>query len=167
MRSLWILLLVPALCAAAERTYSQDIRPILEARCVNCHQPGGAGPMPLTSYKEARPWSRAIREAVVSRTMPPWHAAPGSAHAFRNDRSLAQAEIDSLVAWVDAGSPEGMPVSETRVAAPVDSKWRLGKPDVVIQVPGLKIPKSGVMQYTFLIVPVHIERDTWVRAAEF
>ncbi len=84
--------------------------------------------MALTSYKEVRPWANAIREAVVSRTMPPWHAAPGSAHVFRNDRSLSAAEVDTLVKWADGGSPEGE-VIVAKARPTEDSKWRLGKPD--------------------------------------
>src|SRR5256885_14302253 len=102
-----LLFALPIFCTAADKTFTQDVRPILQARCVTCHQTGAIGPMALTNYNEVRPWSRSIREAVVSRAMPPWHAAPGSAHAFRNERSLSQTEIDTLVAWVDAGSPEG------------------------------------------------------------
>ena len=156
----------PLLCFAADMTYSRDVRPVLEARCVTCHQAGGVAPMALTSYKEARPWANAIREAVVSRTMPPWHAAPGSAHAFKNDRSLSAAEVNTLVQWVESGSAEGQPVAvKPRVA--VDTAWRLGKPDAVIQVPGLHVPKAGAQPYNFLIAPLHFDKDTWVRAAEF
>jgi hypothetical protein len=165
-RFLALFLTVPVFCSAADKTFARDVRPILEARCVTCHQPGAVAPMAFTSYSEVRPWSKAIREAVVSRTMPPWHAAPGSAHAFRNDRTLSQSEIDTLVSWVDAGSPEGA-ATESKTVITADTKWRLGKPDLVIQVPGVRVPKSGVLPYTFLIVPVHIEHDTWVRAAEF
>src|SRR4051812_8810780 len=77
-------------------TFSADVQPILQARCVTCHQPGAVAPMPLRTYAEVRPWSRAIREAVVSGAMPPWHASAGSAHAFRNDRSLAKKEVDTI-----------------------------------------------------------------------
>jgi hypothetical protein len=158
--------LFPLLCCAADMTYSRDARPVLEARCVTCHQAGGVAPMALTSYKETRPWANAIREAVVARTMPPWHAAPGSAHAFKNDRSLSAAEVNALVQWVEAGSPEGQSAALQPRAA-TDTGWRLGKPDAVIQVPGLHVPKSGVQPYTFLIAPLHFDKDTWVRAAEF
>jgi hypothetical protein len=161
-----LLLAVPAFSAPSGRTFTRDVWPILQARCVACHQPGAVAPMAFTSYKEVRPWSRAIREAVVSRSMPPWHASKASAHEFRNDRSLSQSEIDTLTAWIDAGSPEGSPAT-VETAALADSKWHLGKPDVVIQVPGVHVPKTGVQPYTFLIVPVHLEHDTWVRAAEF
>jgi hypothetical protein len=157
---------LPLVCSAAEKTYSRDVRPVLESRCVTCHQPGGVAPMALTSYKEARPWANGIREAVQTHTMPPWHAAPGSAHAFRNDRSLSAGEMETLVKWVDAGCPEGDAVA-ARPREAVDTKWQLGKPDVVIQVPGLHVPKSGAQPYNFLIAPLHFDHDTWVRAAEF
>ncbi|HVW87751.1 MAG TPA: cytochrome c, partial [Bryobacteraceae bacterium] len=147
-------------------TFARDVWPVLERRCVSCHQPGAVAPMAFTSYSEVRPWARAIREAVASRSMPPWHAAPGSAHAFRNDRALSKAEIDTIVRWADAGSPEGDQAPPKFVAAS-DHGWRLGKPDLVLQVPGLHVPKSGVVPYTFLIVPLHFDHDTWVRAAEF
>jgi len=74
--------------AGATPEFAHDVWPVLEKHCVGCHQPGAIGPMSLTSYSEIRPWSRAIRQAVLSKSMPPWHAAPGTAHAFRNDRSL-------------------------------------------------------------------------------
>jgi hypothetical protein len=122
--------------------------------------------MSFTSYDKVRPWSRAIREAVLSGAMPPWHAAAGTAHAFRNDRSLSRAEIETLVAWADAGSPEGQPVPAYRPAVREDG-WKLGKPDLVLKVPGFEVPKSGLLPYSFLIVPLHFEHDTWVRAAEF
>ena len=52
-------------------TFTKDVAPILYNRCVNCHRPGEAGPMPLRTYQEARPWAKAIKEAVSTRTMPP------------------------------------------------------------------------------------------------
>ncbi len=161
------LIAIPLFGASSTKTFSRDVQPILTARCITCHQPGAVAPMSFTTYNEVRPWSRAIREAVVSGTMPPWHAAPGTAHAFRNDRSLSQTEIDTIAQWVDQESPEGSPLRSATAVTKTDTEWRLGTPDVVIEIPGLHVPKSGAQPYTFLIAPVHIERDTWVRAAEF
>src|SRR5437764_1329778 len=88
-------LLSPSLSGASlPKTFSRDVQPILERRCIGCHQPGEVAPMAFTSYKHVRPWASAIREAILSHKMPPWHAAPGSAHAFRNDRSLSKQEIE-------------------------------------------------------------------------
>src|SRR5438045_7113361 len=74
-------------------TFSRDVAPILYSKCVTCHRPGEVAPMSLITYKDVRPWARAIREKVVTRTMPPWFADP--AHGtFRNDRSLTPAQIE-------------------------------------------------------------------------
>ncbi len=73
--------------------------PILQARCQGCHRPGEAGPMSLLSYQDARPWAKAIRQAVLVRKMPPWFADPAHGN-FSNDRRLRlpQAEIDPIAA---------------------------------------------------------------------
>jgi mono/diheme cytochrome c family protein len=84
-------------------TLNKDVAPILFKNCVQCHLPGGAAPMSLLSYKEARPWARSIREKVLSRGMPPWRADPHVGQ-FSNDPRLTQAEIDTITAWVDGGA---------------------------------------------------------------
>lgn len=151
---------------SAPTTFSRDVWPILEARCVNCHQAGEVAPMAFTSYQLTRPWAAAIREAVLSHKMPPWHAAPTAAHAFRNDRSLSSAEIQTIAAWVAGGAPEGDPLPAYKPPAR-EHGWALGSPDKVIGIPGFPVPKTGPLPYSFLIVPLHFDHDTWVRAAEF
>jgi len=82
---------------AQDVTFHKDVEPILQARCQGCHRPGEAAPMSLLTYQDARPWAKAIREAVLVRKMPPWFADP--AHGkFADDRRMPQAEIDQLVA---------------------------------------------------------------------
>ncbi len=150
----------------ASSTYSRDIQPIIAMHCVGCHQPGAIAPMAFLSYQETRPWGRAIRQAVLQRSMPPWHAEPNPAHEFRNNRALSEGEIRTLAEWVEAGCPEGSPSAPLKPAA-VAGGWKLGKPDVVVEVPGFSIPATGLLPYSFLIVPLHLEHDTWIRAAEF
>lgn len=87
-------------------TWNRDIAPLVHARCVRCHSPDGPGPMSLVTYKEARPWARAMREEVLARRMPKWHAAHGYGQ-FANDRSLSPFEIALVVAWVDGGAVKG------------------------------------------------------------
>src|SRR5262245_31021208 len=88
-------------------TFQKDVLPILQTNCQSCHRPGQIGPMPLTTYKEARPWAKAIMKAVSARRMPPWPADSSHSIPFLNDRSLKQADIDTIVAWAGAGAPEG------------------------------------------------------------
>jgi hypothetical protein len=87
-------------------TFAREIRAILSTRCTTCHSPGGSAPMPLTTYEEVRPWARAIKEQVLARRMPKWHAARGFG-AFKNDPTLTPIEQAMIVSWVDGGLPRG------------------------------------------------------------
>src|SRR5919109_1663098 len=78
-------------------TFTKDVAPIFFKNCAECHRPGEAAPMSLLSYKDARPWAKSIREKVVNREMPPWHADPRHGE-FKNDRRLTQQEIDTIAA---------------------------------------------------------------------
>src|SRR5271169_4491263 len=89
-------------------TFSKDVAPILFKHCANCHRPGEIGSaVSLLSYDTARPWADSIKEKVARREMPPWPADPSHSMKFRNDPLLTQQEIDTLVAWADAGAPKG------------------------------------------------------------
>lgn len=92
---------------AASVTFNKDVAPIIFENCMVCHRAGEIGPMPLTSYKEARPWAKSIREAVLAREMPPWAPTRVTA-SFRRPLTFAK-EIDTLVAWADGGAKEGDP----------------------------------------------------------
>src|SRR5690242_9553904 len=87
-------------------TYSKDVAKILNNRCVECHRAGEIAPMAFTSYKEVRPWAKAIRESVAQRIMPPWLADPAHGN-FKNDRRLSKEEVETISAWAAAGAPEG------------------------------------------------------------
>ena len=129
--------------AADKVTYYADVAPILQANCVSCHKPVGknigslVAPMSLMSYEDARPWARAIARKVKAREMPPWFAdAPKG--VFSNEKSLTDKEIQTIVAWVDAGAPGG---DKTNTPAPVQSAeavsggYSLGKPDLIVKMP--------------------------------
>ncbi len=75
--------------APREVTYNKDVAPILYSNCVKCHRPDDIAPMSLMTYKETRLWAPAIREAVVQRKMPPWHADPKLGD-FLNERRRCQ-----------------------------------------------------------------------------
>ena len=92
---------------AATPTFAKDVAPIVFNNCATCHRAGEVAPMTLTSYEDVRPWAKVIKNKVVSREMPPWGADPAHSLKMRNDRSLTQAQIDTIVAWVDGGAPKG------------------------------------------------------------
>ena len=88
-------------------TFTKDVAPIVFNNCATCHRAGEVAPMALTSYEDVRPWAKVIKNKVVAREMPPWGADPAHSLKMRNDRSLTQAQIDTIVAWVDGGAPKG------------------------------------------------------------
>ena len=94
--------------AAQQVTFTKDVAPILQEKCQVCHRPGTFAPMSLLTYEEARPWAKAIREKVLAREMPPWHIDKnvGVRH-FKNDRSLSDEQIATIVKWVDGGALRG------------------------------------------------------------
>src|SRR5437773_12531585 len=103
------LVAVPSLAAAepqTEVTFTKDVAPIFYKRCAECHRPTMFAPMSLLTYEAARPYARSIKQKVAGRQMPPWGADPQFG-TFRNDPRLSQGEIDTVVAWADAGAPKG------------------------------------------------------------
>ncbi len=159
---------MPAVAAAqtAPVTYAKDVAPILYKNCASCHRPTMFAPMSLLSYEETRPWARAIKQRVVKREMPPWSAdAPHG--VFKNDPRLSQQDIDTIVAWVDAGSPRGE--DRDLPAAPrFEEGWTIGKPDAVFTMTeDFKVPAEGTIPYQYIRVPTNLTEDKWIQAIEF
>ena len=149
----------------AKPTFHKDIAPILQKNCQSCHRPGEAVPMPLLSYKDARPWAKAMKQAVLSRKMPPWVADP-NVGSFTNDRRMSETEIATLSAWADAGAPEGRKKDGPK-PVPFAEGWKMGRPDAVFEMPlDFDVPASGSVEYTYFIVPTGFTEDKWVQLAE-
>ncbi len=154
-----------AASAPSQITFTKDVLPIMQKRCQNCHRPGEVAPMAFLTYNEVRPWAKAIREAVLTKKMPPWFADPHYGK-FSNDRSLAKDEIDTLVSWVDGGVREGDPKDAPAPVAWVDG-WSIGKPDAVFEMPhDFDVPAAGTIEYQYIVIPSGFTKDTWVQAAE-
>jgi hypothetical protein len=168
MRSLVLSLCSVALAAAAttpQPTFYKDVLPVLQKNCQTCHRPGEAAPMAFLSYDEARPWAKAIKTAVVTKKMPPWYADPHYGK-FSNDRSLSQAEMDTLVAWADTGAKAGNPKDAPKPTEWIEG-WRIGKPDMVLTMPvAFNVPASGTIDYQYIIVPTGFTEDKYVQMAE-
>ncbi|HYV04794.1 MAG TPA: cytochrome c [Blastocatellia bacterium] len=148
-----------------EVTFSKDVAPIFFNNCAECHRPGEAAPMSLLSYKEARPWAKSIKEKVVTKQMPPWHADPHYGK-FSNDRRLTQAQIDTVAQWVDQGAKEGNP-KDLPAAPKFVEGWIIGKPDIVLQMPEeFTLEASGPDEYQYFEVPTNFKEDVYVQMAE-
>ncbi len=160
-------------------TWTRDVSRIVHNRCAGCHRQGGAAPMPLTTYQEARPWAAAIRHQVLSRRMPPWGAVKGFG-AFRNDASLSLPEVAVLSSWVQGGAPEGDPAflepfhhhgGRPAASGPSDARLlvkdelRLGSDLLATGVSSGPRPAGAWAQLTAHLPDGSVEHLIWIRAA--
>lgn len=158
-----------AVPAAAEAvSYSRDIAPLLQARCINCHKPGGIGPFAMTSHKKVKGWADMMAEVILTKRMPPWHADPAYQH-FNNSLALSPAEENTLMTWLRAGAPkeEDEPDPLADAHAPQAPTWALGEPDHILRMPeAAELPAEGVVDYKYFYVPSGLTEDKWVRGLE-
>ena len=168
-------LAVPAMAADAPKqvTFSKDVAPILQAKCQQCHQPDSIAPMSLITYQDARPWARSIRERVSTRQMPPWHIDRSvGVQKFKNDMSLREAQIDTIVRWVDGGAVQGDP-KDLPPAKPLvtNNEWQAvmngyGPPDLVIKSSEYTMPAQHQDVWYRPESTIPITEPRWIRMVE-
>lgn len=145
-------------------TFNKDVLPILQKNCQECHRPGEVAPMSLLTYNDARPWAKAMKAAVVGKKMPPWFADARYGH-FSNQRTLSEADINTIVSWVDSGAPEGNPKDAPAPRTFTDG-WNI-RPDIVVEMPkAFVLPAKGTINYKYILVKTNFPEDMWVEAAE-
>jgi hypothetical protein len=158
----------------AKPTFTKDIAPVFQEKCEACHRPDSIAPMALRTFEETRPWAQSIKARVIERQMPPWHIDKTiGIQDFKNDRSLSDAQIETIVRWIDQGAPKGdmkdMPAPKVW---PDEQGWQLAKlfgqtePDLVIK----SIPytqKAGANDAWWKpVVESGLTEPRWVRAIE-
>src|SRR6185295_18769892 len=146
----------------AAATFTKDISPLLQKRCEECHHQGGIAPMALVSYEDVRPWARSIKEKVIKREMPPFHAA-GQVGRYVNDPRLTDVEIALVTKWVDAGAPKGS-AKDMPAARTWKNDWVHGEPDLVVKVQQpYTLKPSSKDQYVFFFFDYVFPEDTWIK----
>jgi hypothetical protein len=169
-------LMLAAAVQAAEPapSFTRDIAPIFQAKCEACHRPDSIAPMSFRTHEEVRPWARSIRTRVAARQMPPWHIdkAVGIQH-FKNDRSLSDAQIDTIVRWVDAGAPKGDPKDMPAPREWGDEQaWNFAamfgqtEPDLIVRSLPFTMPARGQDAWWKPSVETGLTEPRWVRAIE-
>lgn len=148
-------------------TYVDDVAPILMDRCTGCHVEGGIGPWPMNSFEMVRGFAPMIREVLMTKRMPPWHADPHVGN-WSNDRGLSLEERQTLVRWVENGTSRGEgPDPLTTVDALVeDHDWKRGAPDLIVKVPAFTVPASGVVEYQYHNIAAEISEPVWIKGFE-
>ena len=154
-------------------TFSKDVAPILQDKCQACHQPNSIAPMSLITYEETRPWARSIKNRVETRQMPPWHIDRSvGVQKFKNDMSLTEEQIKTIVRWVDAGAPQcnpkDMPPPKPLVT---DNEWQgvrdgYGPPDLVIRSPEYTMAAAHQDVWYRPMSDIPITEPKWARMVE-
>ena len=166
----------PAVAAdtpAKQVTFSKDVAPIFQAKCQECHQPNSIAPMSLITYQEARPWVRSIKERVASRQMPPWHIDKSvGVQKFKNDISLTDEQVDTIVRWVDGGAlqgdPKDLPPPKPLVT---DNEWKAvrdgyGPPDLVVKSSEYTMPAEHQDVWYRPMSDIPLTEPRWVKMVE-
>ena len=159
----------PAAARTASPTFTKDVAPILNRSCVVCHRPGSIAPMSLMTYEDTRPWARAIKLRISNREMPPWYIERNiGIQKFKDDPSLSDAEIATVVKWIDGGAPQGdladMPPAPTFGQS---NEWTMGTPDLVVSTPKvLEVPAVGPDWWVDMELDPGLTVDRYIRAVE-
>lgn len=147
-------------------TFSEHIAPLMQKYCQDCHHEGTAAPFGLVSYEEVAAHGQTLAEVALEQRMPPWYASPKYGH-FKNDPSLSREERTMVAQWVRAGMPEGDPSKAPKPRQFADTRWRIGKPDLVITMTQThEIPADGYVPYKYVVLPYIFFNETWIEAFE-
>ena len=151
-------------------SYTNDVAPIIIENCANCHREGAIAPFSMDSKLALQGWSPMIREVVMTKRMPPGQLDNKVGYRTKNMMNLTDAEIQTLVRWVNAGSPiDGESDPLANLTWP-DTKWTLaetlGEPDLIIKIPPQPVPATGIVDYRDIPLDLGLTEDKWVRASE-
>ena len=166
--AVWTALLCAIAITAKASEYAENVAPILIEQCQMCHREGGIAPWAMSNYQVVQAFAPAIKEAIVSRRMPPGQINPKYRDTIINHRTLSDDEMKTLVDWVDAGAPvEGVIDPLTQTVYP-DSEWVHGEPDMIVEVPAQEIPAGpSAIPYRYVGVDLGLTEDKWLRGSEF
>jgi hypothetical protein len=155
-------------------TFTRDVAPIFQEKCEACHRPDSIAPMSLRTFEEARPWARSIRARVESRQMPPWHIdRTVGIQRFKNDRSLSDDQLATVLAWVDQGAVKGDPKDmPAAIQWPEGQGWnyagRFGQqePDLIIRNQPWTMKAGEGNTWFKRLADTGVTEPRWVRAIE-
>ena len=148
-------------------SYANDVAPILEQRCVTCHQEGGIAPFAMSSHQMVQGWSPMIRETLITKRMPPGQIDAEYTNDFHGVNHITVEETQKLVHWIDSGAKNEGNTDPLAELQPEVVKWGHGEPDMIVDIPPQTIPASGTVEYRNLVLPLDLPEDKWVKAVEF
>jgi hypothetical protein len=171
--ALAVMCALPAIASAQTPTFTKDIAPIFQDKCEACHRPDSIAPMSLKTYAEVRPWLKSIQARVADRQMPPWQIdRTVGIQKFKNDRSLSDEQLDTVMKWIAAGAPQGDPKDMPAPKTWPDEGWNFApmfgqkEPDLIIKSYPFTMPAVSQDAWDKRVTESGITEPRWVRAIE-
>lgn len=150
----------------AKVTYTRDIAPIVQARCLNCHREGQVAPFALGDYEQTAKRAGQIVRVTQDRIMPPWIPSPGH-DKFVGERWLTDHELKLFQTWEQSGRARGDD-ADLPPAPKFAEGWQLGEPDLIVKMPlPFAVPADGPDLLQNFVIPIDIPEDKLVAAVEF
>lgn len=147
-------------------SWNDGINDLFNRKCETCHQPGQAGPFPLQSYQQVKDRKEMIRFVLDKNIMPPWSVSEGTDNLV-GDRYLSAEDRQTLIDWIDAGTPLGKTQSSLIKKAKETGEWKYGEPDFILTSPEkIYIPENGEVAYRYVSIPTNFGEDKWVSSME-
>lgn len=145
-------------------TFTKEVARIFQRSCWGCHSAGKfKADIPLTTYEEARPWAKAIKEEVLEKRMPPYQAVKGYG-SFQHDYILPQRDVELLVSWIEGGAPKG----DVKNYPKAQNGWPLGQPDLLLQPEReTKLASEGDEEVLCFSLPTGLKQARWLSAVDF
>jgi len=152
--------------AKAKVTYTRDIAPIIQSRCLNCHREGQVAPFALAGYEQTAKRAKQIVRVTQDRIMPPWIPSPGH-DKFVGERWMTDRELELFQTWADTGRAKGDD-ADLPPAPKFAEGWRLGQPDLIVKMAEpFTVPADGPDLLQNFVIPLDIAEDKLVAAVEF
>lgn len=152
--------------SAETPTWSADVAKIIYTNCTPCHRTGEIAPFPLVTYEQVSDFGFSVKRAVEKREMPPWPPAKGHG-TFIGNRSLSDADIETITKWVDGGMPVGDLASAPKPPTFPEGS-QLGTPDMVLTMSETwTVQDNNKDVYRYFVLPTNLLKDRSVKAIEF
>jgi hypothetical protein len=156
----------PTTTLPAGPTYSADVAPIFNDKCVKCHQASGIAPFRLDTYESAKANAAPIAAAVEGDLMPPFYIAhDGTCGEFADVEALTASEKATVLAWATGEAAEGMSPPLTAAPLPhLNATTELKTPTFA------PVPQGGALaefdEYRCFILPRTADHDTFITGYE-
>jgi hypothetical protein len=146
--------------------YWSDVAPILNDKCVKCHQPSGIGPFSMLTYEEVAPRAAKIAAMTKAKLMPPYlidHG--GSCGQFDDAEALTTAEIDKLQEWATGKMVEGTKVTLTPPKPPgLEGGTEVHTPQIAPVAVGNALAQFD--EYRCFMLDAGLTRDQYITGYE-